>query len=442
MTKRRGLGVIFIAAVLVIALLTYFVLNIFFSPYWDSIYPPVGYFSAASFQEAKSDALTYTKDQACEDIDYIVKRIGRTHPLCSQGVTSEISECAEREKESFGEKVTAYEVWRAASRVMHKLNDSNSFVVPSFPMNYLKTHREMLKIGYELSAINNISIEDIFAENKEFVSFELDSWGINVIKGLACTREGLKFLGISPDSAEFTYSKYGSTVVKSFSQNDYYNYQAMHADKETPDAPYRSDIYKESSAAVLTLNECVYDIDFKQFMYDFFTDVGESSVRSVIIDLRDSRDGTSQVLDELLMYTDHESFTTPAGQWRLGMYMMNWNAENVKIVQMDVETIFDGDIYVLTSSDTFGSATLIAEILQDNGFAVVIGEPCGNMPDGYGEVVVFQTPNSLLTFQVSSKHFERIDRGKAGEPLIPDIGTSKSEALQTALDIANKNNDN
>ena len=109
--------------------------------------------------------------------------------------------------------------------------------------------------------------------------------------------------------------------------------------------------------------------------------------------------------------------------------MMKWESEDTKIINMDVETLFDGDIYVLTSNGTFSSATLIAEILQDNGFAKVVGEKCGNMPEGYGEVVAFQTPDSILTFQISSKHFERIDKSKADLPLMPDYECDAGTAL-------------
>ena len=42
-----------ITVLLSVAVITYFVLNILFSPYWDSVYPPFGYFSFSSVREAK-----------------------------------------------------------------------------------------------------------------------------------------------------------------------------------------------------------------------------------------------------------------------------------------------------------------------------------------------------------------------------------------------------
>ena len=99
--------------------------------------------------------------------------------------------------------------------------------------------------------------------------------------------------------------------------------------------------------------------------------------------------------------------------------------------------MFGGNIYVLTSSNTFGSATLAAEILQDNGMGSVVGEACGNLPSGYGEVAAFETPNSALLFQISSKQFYRIDEKKNGQPIIPDYRVDPDQALEKALELIN-----
>ncbi|MBQ5439219.1 MAG: peptidase S41, partial [Clostridia bacterium] len=92
-----------------------------------------------------------------------------------------------------------------------------------------------------------------------------------------------------------------------------------------------------------------------------------------------------------------------------------------------------------TSNSTFGSGTMFAEMIQDNGFGKIIGEQCSDFPDTYGEVVVFQTPNSVLSFQVSSKHFYRIDESKCNLPIEPDYVCTADQAEKVLLSILNSN---
>lgn len=439
MKGKGNAAVVLIAVVLSVAVITYFILNIIFSPYWDSVYPSMGYFSFASMRYAESDSETFTKEQACADIDYIISRIERVYPDSIDGVPSNVAAAAERAKSSFGASVTAYELWRGAASVLHYLNDAYCTSVPSFPMNYIVDYSDFVDDGAVLTAINGKSIDDIFNQTKDYLSYDTEAWGKSVIRGLAATREGLKFLDLYADTVIYDYiGSDGKSFSRTYSQGDFYNAAAVQ-NIETEDFTYSSEILTDSNAAVMTIEKCVYSMEYKQFLYNFFSDVKENNIENIVIDLRSTNSGTSEVLDELLKYVDCKSYRTPGGVWRLGPYLMRWESEENNIINMDTDTIFSGDIYVLTSSDTFGSGALIAEILADNDIAVYVGEPCGNNPDGYGEAVVFQTPNAALSFQISSKKYDRIDESKSGQQFTPDILCIASDALDCALeDIANK----
>ena len=437
--KKNHKGMIVVCAVLAVAFITYFVLNIVFSPYWNSVYAPTGYLSFASMRNAESDGETVTNKQACEDIDYIIKRLNRVHPACIDGVPENVAARAEAEKAAFGETVSQYEMWRACARVLHELGDAHCIAAPSFPYNYLSGYSDLLGNGYELVSVNGASIEDIFRENSGLISYELEPWGMSTVEGLAGTKEGLKYLGIYSDELQYTFaSPDGETENLTFTANDFYNLQASGTAEETSDVPYRGEIDKKDNTAILTLESCVYDMDFREFLYEFFLDIRDAGVENLIVDLRGNGGGSSQVLDELLIYLDHDKFIAPGGEWRLGPYMMKWESEEVKVTHLDDVTVFTGELYVLTSHDSFSSSTLIAETLSDNGFAKIVGEPCGNMPEGYGEIVIFQTPNAAVTFQLSTKKFLRIDSSKADQPLIPDIECKGSEALDKALEDIRK----
>ena len=98
MKKKKGKSLIVVTAVHAVAFITYFVLNIVFSPYWDSVYTPTGYMSFASMRNPVSDSEVFTNKQACEDINYIIKRLGRVHPDCIDGVPENVAARAEAEK--------------------------------------------------------------------------------------------------------------------------------------------------------------------------------------------------------------------------------------------------------------------------------------------------------------------------------------------------------
>lgn len=435
MKERRGFGVIVIVVLLLVAVITYFLFNCIFSPYWDSIYPPMGYLSLVSYNEIEDDMAVLAAEDAKSDIDYLIATLKRVHPLCKDGVPSEISELAESEKAQFSDNSSVYDVWRSYAKIIHKLDDSQTVVFPAMKLSYLMEHRKLIDDGCTLVSVNNIPISDILDNNREILSYETDEFAMITLMGLLDTKEGLKLLGLYDNGAVYLYSdKSGNEIVRHYTPDDFYYY--IDDETETNDVPYRSTIYNEKAAG-LTFDSLEYGDEFKKFLYDFFIDIGDRGIDNLIIDLRECQSGTSQVLDEILMYTNFETFKTPGGFWRLGSYTMNWESEDTKIIKMDVDIMFDGDIYVLTSGKTYGSATLMTEIIQDNGFGKVIGKPCGNRPDGYGEVVLFQAPKSGLLFQVSSKKFYRIDETKSGSLLVPDVDVESEKALDKALEIIN-----
>ncbi len=431
MKKGFGKLILVISLIMMTAFITYGVFNIVYSPYWDSVYAPVGYLSLASFREAESDNEIFTNAQACEDVDYLIKQLKRVHPKCIDSVPTEVMTQAEYEKNNFGQQVTSYDIWQATSRIINKMNDSHCVIKPSFPMKYLAEQNT----NGELHAINGISVDDIFVKNKDLISYESENWGKSSVTGLAKTAEGLKFLGIDSDNLTYTYKfSDGTTIDKHYTADDFYNYAE---DSETSDTPYFSRYNPEKNYAVMTLESCVYDTDFKQFVYDFFIEISEQNIENIVIDLRDNNGGTSEIADEILMYLDQKSFKTPSGQWRLGPYMMKWDSEEVNITNMDDESTFSGKVYVLTSQNTFDSAVLLAEILGDNGFAEIVGETSGTPVDFYSDVAIFQTPNSVLTFQIPTKHFERIDKSK-GFYLEPDYPCDKDKAESKVCEFLGK----
>ena len=96
--------------------------------------------------------------------------------------------------------------------------------------------------------------------------------------------------------------------------------------------------------------------------------------------------------------------------------------------------LFDGDVYVLTSTNSFSSAMDFAMLISDNKIGKIIGEPSGNKPRSYGDVAVFKLKNSGLRMQVSTKKWYRVDESITDELIEPDIACNREEALQVLVE--------
>ena len=103
--------------------------------------------------------------------------------------------------------------------------------------------------------------------------------------------------------------------------------------------------------------------------------------------------------------------------------------------QERVWQVFDGQLYVLTNIKTYSAAMDFAMLIADNDLGIIVGEPSGNLPDSYGDILSFQMPNSKLMLCVSHKRWYRIDRSKSGQPIRPDYEVESSEALEKVYEL-------
>jgi C-terminal processing protease CtpA/Prc len=84
--------------------------------------------------------------------------------------------------------------------------------------------------------------------------------------------------------------------------------------------------------------------------------------------------------------------------------------------------VFKDELYILTSAKTFSSGNWFAVIIKDNHLGTVIGEPTGNQPSSYGDILSFQMPNTGFRFTVSYKKWIRPDtRNDPKDALYPDV---------------------
>ena len=94
---------------------------------------------------------------------------------------------------------------------------------------------------------------------------------------------------------------------------------------------------------------------------------------------------------------------------------------------------------MLTDVYTYSAAMDFTMLVADNHIGTIVGEASGNMPDSYGDILMFALPNSKLTLTVSYKNWHRIDQSKTGEPIEPDYPCDPKDAMGVAQRLIREN---
>ena len=100
--------------------------------------------------------------------------------------------------------------------------------------------------------------------------------------------------------------------------------------------------------------------------------------------------------------------------------------------------LFDGNIYILISNENIGAGLDFACFFSDNDLAMVIGEIPGNSPTCFCGDKFFSSPNSHVTFRISSMKFYRPDPTKDPIRFTPDILVKAEDAMNEVYKLIKK----
>ena len=314
-----------------------------------------------------------------------------------------------------------------------------------------------------LVGINDKSFKEILHQNPYLYSYEMESYAISIYKKRALMLEGLKYHGIDTSgnitynyvTAEGTQDNVTVTAKDFLPKEEYLKYAEsvtgddLHKD-ETNNNFVSYEIDTSRSLAILKLDQCIYNEHYKKTLAEMFEKVHELGIQNVAVDLRENGGGQSIVADEFISYLGVEKYKGLTAEIRKDFKvfytiyaMINYLIGGETASDLDVKKGygFSGNVYLLTSVNTFSSAMDFTMMIQDNKIGKVIGESPGNMPTSYGDISTFNLPNSGLLVAVSFKTFHRVDTTKDDQPLIPDIECDARDALDRlkALIDENKN---
>lgn len=198
---------------------------------------------------------------------------------------------------------------------------------------------------------------------------------------------------------------------------------------------------------------------FKSFIDSAFTEISSRDVQNLIVDLRYNSGGHDEFSNYLIAYFANKSF--------------RWNSEfKIKVSGLlkeqtrkyndtsDVyfkailshkegevytydtgsyeavspEKRYRGQVYVLINRQTYSMAAVAAALIQDYGFATIVGEETGEFPTLHASQFSYMLPNTGVMVKAPKGYIVRPDGSRKQQGVIPDI-TIKDHLLDEEDEI-------
>ena len=421
-SRRAGKTVISVLSLLV--MISFLFCGYLCNPYWNSTFrhsDPIP--ASLGYDEVM------TSDEAMEDLKYAMKYLKKLHPACYKGLPEDIDARYSEVKSEIEsrDQITVNELSRYIESIFSLLHDGHTLASINDQNNrYLKYVLEWDGDGYSIAAVNGITVDKLLEEKADVYSFECVSWQRLDLENDIISVAGLDYLGFDlSEGVTYTFvNDEGDIREATYHDEDYVTYDEYNAYNEVEEADdeilVEYEIDEERSLAILSLYSCVYDDTYRDTVRDMFTEVKEKNIQNVAVDVRYNGGGSDTVVTEFFRYLDTDEYRIMTCDWRLGPLMVENNDGIWQNNRID-DLTFTGNLYVLTTSNTFSAAMEFAQYVRDNDLGTIIGEAPGNDPNGYGDVAYFSLPNSHIFMQISTKNWVRADADAPAGLIEPDI---------------------
>lgn len=197
---------------------------------------------------------------------------------------------------------------------------------------------------------------------------------------------------------------------------------------------------------------------FETFLEEMFQEIKDEDIQTLVVDVRDNSGGNSGLCDLLLSYLKNENeIKTGTSSIRVSHFWEAWYpeyAQEVKNIlikknkpyvvgklyssrelsknyldnsrkvqsQENSKDLFKGEVVFIQNKGTYSSAGLLTTKAKDNGIGTLIGSNSTFRPTHFGDLLIWELPNTKLLGFVSHKIFYRPDKTKNDNPyLIPDV---------------------
>ena len=206
---------------------------------------------------------------------------------------------------------------------------------------------------------------------------------------------------------------------------------------------------------------------FKAFIDSAFADINTKNVHTLLVDLRNNSGGHNAFSDYLIAYFADKPFrwystfklktsellkeqtrraTAEAEMDDYAQAILNHqNGEVFDFTFPEQEPVpehkrFKGKVYVLVNRHTYSMAAVSAALIQDYGFAALVGEETGDIPTLYASQFSFALPETGVVVKVPKGYIVRPSGDEQLKGVIPDhkvkdhLLDEQDEVLEYTLD--------
>ena len=297
----------------------------------------------------------------------------------------------------------------------------------------------LFKRGDLVLKIGNKQPDELLHDLSLMVAAENIYWVKNEAKTMLKKRSVLEQLGLLQNEQDETVLFSVERDGEVLELTSYFKEERTREDDENEILEDRHGWYidKENDLALWYFKVCIDDEKFREDVEEFFHAVKDNHIQKVVIDVRENIGGNSGVIDAFLRQLPVDSYTaygatikySKLAAERAGMRKTKGTSTHSPSTRRvkKVENPFKGDVFILTGNQTFSSGNWIAVIFYDNKLGTIVGEPTGNAPSSYGDVLRFQLPNTGFLLRVSYKYFTRPDPSNdPADALYPHITINKT----------------
>ncbi|MCE7792862.1 S41 family peptidase [Salipaludibacillus sp. CUR1] len=375
---------------------------------------------------------TLSTDLMTTEFNYVVEKILDVHPdpkrYLNQNGWDELIVATERQ---LAKPLQITEYFYVIQSFVSEIRDSHTFVYPStiksrvLPLELQWVGDELvvtdssvenISHGDELTHIEGKEINEIMDSLTTIISSENDYWIKHLSRQFITQEKFLKeILTVEGNSLAVTVSdteKTSKNINVHWVTPEEANQSS--ADEETW---YGYELDQENNIGYYFLNESNVTAEYEQNVREFFKEVEEQQLENIIIDLRKNGGGDSGVSDVFIRHLPENTyknfgtvtrFSEPASVQRGYEQVDGYEEHPPSVVQNRVlKPTFNGDVYILTGHGTYSSANMFAVLFHDSDLGTIIGEPTGNAPGSFGDILHFPLPYTGFDLLISHKEFLR-----------------------------------
>ncbi|HLQ36399.1 MAG TPA: S41 family peptidase [Planctomycetota bacterium] len=392
--------------------------------------------ASGSFGASRSLA----KEQQRADLEFLRVTIAEVHPATAAAIPADLTAALAKATAALAVPHTRAELWQLLQPVLLSLHDAHSSLAPpqsgtalALPLVWLadglhvRADRGELRAGDKVLAIGGKDEAALLAALSAVVAAENAHWlkahGESLLSDLGVL-QALGLASAAPVRVRIDRDGATSEVAVPLAGRE----PPRHAERWV-----RFDLDPAHDLAVFTLDSCVVDQTYRDTLDELFTAVAEKGIGRIAVDLRQNGGGNSQVLDEFLRYVDVDGYLSFGGEVRMSAAVKAQRGASAAFagssasarrrnVRRSTPPPFHGQLSVLVGKHTFSSGNWFAVVVQDNKLGKVVGEPTGNAPSSFGDILSFTLPQSGLSFTLSYKKWLRPDpRRDPADTLTPDV---------------------